>query len=624
MADWDREWERAWKAHPDNPWFHYQADVYADWTGAVGPIRVLKTDAFDEACGLVPLGGAAAAARIVHMDVSPRILAVAREGGGAPLACVTDVRRLAFRPGVFDLVFSPSTLDHFDDPAEISRAVAELAATLRPGGRLLVTLDNSANPILRLRGAVYRRTGPVGGVIPFPMGRTLSRRALTDLVAEAGLQVLESGYLLHAPRVVGLWLGEWAARGAHSRARRALRTLFGRFDRVAAALPSRRWTGHFVVADCYRPPGPLRSQRHPAIPWPVDAYLKLAMRMRCAYVRALPAPLMARIDPPLRQTLAVARRAAAVPLYLRQRIAEYSGRCGGTTARIALWGKPGSPRHLLDLVFDGEASSTWKGAMGLPRLLRDVDGTGTNADLLLAETTPALAGAFAARGFLIVPGMVRLGADVETLVATLARPSSSLASDMARMRRTGYRSDVWSYTRARSQFAYRRFIVPHAHSRFQAAAWVPAFDEIDRLFAAGLALAITRPGEADPDALGIVVPRGRLLWFVVLGTRDADPAVLAAGGLAALYHAAIRLAHERGMRWVDAGRCRPWRTDGVMRFKWKWGFRPTTDTSQTLEYGVKILRPESAAARRCAESGLIVRDGRRFLSMGPDGQLGAC
>jgi hypothetical protein len=54
-VDWDREWRGAWKAHRANPWFAYQADVYAAWsewrvqrTPANGS-NVLKTDAFDEA-----------------------------------------------------------------------------------------------------------------------------------------------------------------------------------------------------------------------------------------------------------------------------------------------------------------------------------------------------------------------------------------------------------------------------------------------------------------------------------------------------------------------------------------------------------------------------------------------
>jgi len=29
VVDRDLEWEKAWKAHPSNPWFRYQADAYA-------------------------------------------------------------------------------------------------------------------------------------------------------------------------------------------------------------------------------------------------------------------------------------------------------------------------------------------------------------------------------------------------------------------------------------------------------------------------------------------------------------------------------------------------------------------------------------------------------------------
>jgi SAM-dependent methyltransferase len=249
-VDWDAEWLVAWKAHRKNAWFGYQADVYARWLadgGAPPPRRLLKTDAFDEACGFRPLGDAAA----VLMDVSPRILRAARDGGHARLVA-TDVRRLAVRAGAFDVVFSPSSLDHFDDVRDIEAALRELHHALAPGGRLLLTLDNPANPVLRARAMVHWLAGRVGGLIPFAMGRTLERRRLRDLLARCGFDVVRIDYCIHVPRVVGLWLGEWAARrGDHDRATR-LRTTLGQLERVGTRLPIRRWTGHFVVADCRR------------------------------------------------------------------------------------------------------------------------------------------------------------------------------------------------------------------------------------------------------------------------------------------------------------------------------------------------------------------------------------
>src|ERR1041385_5552993 len=85
--DWDLEWQAAWKTHPNNPWFGYQAAVHARWLherlGTLrGDLRVLKTDAFDEACGFRSLTESLDGLCSVLMDVSPRILAHAAERRG--------------------------------------------------------------------------------------------------------------------------------------------------------------------------------------------------------------------------------------------------------------------------------------------------------------------------------------------------------------------------------------------------------------------------------------------------------------------------------------------------------------------------------------------------------------
>jgi hypothetical protein len=64
---------------------------------------------------------------------------------------------------------------------------------------------------------------------------------------------MESGYLIHAPRLLGLWLGEWAARrGAQAWASR-LHGWLWQWDRALAMTPVRRWSAHFVIAACRRP-----------------------------------------------------------------------------------------------------------------------------------------------------------------------------------------------------------------------------------------------------------------------------------------------------------------------------------------------------------------------------------
>jgi SAM-dependent methyltransferase len=625
-VDWDREWRAAWKAHPANPWFGYQADVYADWARRrliripSRARRMLKTDAFDEACRFHPLDEAFAGVRPVLMDISPLVLGEARSASGAEMiGAVTDVRCLAFRSGSFDLVFSPSTLDHFSDERDIAEALRELHRVLAPGGRLLVTLDNPANPIVGARRAIYRLTGPLGGVIPFAMGRTLSRARLVTLLNREGFEVLDSAYLVHAPRFLGLWLGELTARAGRGRLGARLRAVLRRVEWLAARLPSRRWSGHFVAADC-RPAGYLVTN---AGLQSVGRYRRLEHRLRCAYLGTVPAPILTRLDPPLRAAAAVVRRTLAVPLYLRQELAEWVGTSGGEPVRVMTWGKRGERRMLFDILFDAVPAPRWLGPASIANVGRAAAELSGDADMLIAETTPALGLILRRRGFLIVPSQVRFGGSPGDLLAAQVAADESLRSDLRRVRRTGYRIELWPYTPANCVTLYDGYVRPHAQARFAEDASAPSFDALERLFRVGQVVAILAPGAIEPDVLCLTLVRGQTMFVVVLGTRGGDLGVVRAGGLAALYDFVIRSAHERGLRWIDLGRSRPWRKDGVAHFKWKWGYRPMRDYTTTLDYAVKILRPASAAARRLTEQQVIVRDGHQFLVMSRQGLVAA-
>ena len=621
QVDWEHEWSTVWKPDAANVWFRYQADVYTDWVESPAPAaRVLKTDAFDEACGFRPL----ASARLVLMDVAPRILAEARRRLPGTPGCVTDVRQLAFRDAAFDLVFSPSTLDHFDDANDIGVALSELARVLRPGGTLLVTLDNPANPILRMRQAIRRRTAWVGRLAPYAAGRTLPLAALVAAAERAGLEVVARGWAVHTPRIAGLWLGEWAARGS-GRSARALRRLFGSIERLGGRVPTRGFTGHYVVAACRRPAKPMTTvQRESpglsaagagAVGW-----RWLEARLRSVWMRRVPAPVLGVVDPQMRRAAAVVRRAAAVPLYLRQPVAVYSGPCADETARVVVWGKPTSPLFLPALLFDAPPTITWQGPLLLSQVLRAA--ASLDADLLIAETTPALAPLFHRRGFLIVPGQVRFAASVASLGSHAAHPSKSLQSDRRLVRRVGYRVEISPYTTPLGRRCFEDYILPYALNRFGPDARPPDFWWFDLLVRSGFVIQVVAPGSHEADAIAVAVPRGRVLTFVSLGTRGGDPAIARAGAIHALYEATRTLAAERGFTSIDAGRCRPWRQDGVARYKWKRGYRPMMDGTQTLEHAVRILRPESQAARRLGEAGLLVRIGRRFRVLGPGGALG--
>ncbi len=224
--------------------------VAADLHGAT----VLKTDLFDEAFG----DGLAEwferrGNRMIGCDVAfstARGAARRAMSGGSVVSSVLD---LPFGGGKFDCVISDSTLDHFESEAEIRRSLEELSRVLCPNGILLLTMDNPRHPIVALRN-IFPAMWQKLGAVPYSVGMTCSARRLRQLLEAAGFEVIGTGAIMHAPRVLVVAICTWIERY------RGIREPGGwwlgwlkRFEKLGR-LPSREWTGHFVTAVARRRP----------------------------------------------------------------------------------------------------------------------------------------------------------------------------------------------------------------------------------------------------------------------------------------------------------------------------------------------------------------------------------
>lgn len=155
--------------------------------------HLLKTDLWDECKNTRILQWAARqGARPFGVDISEPTVRRARSefAADALRAVVSDVRRLPFRDGSFDAVYSMGTIEHFSDP-EV--AVRELHRVLRPGGRAAIGVPNRHDPFLRpLVVALLSRFG----LYAYGYERSFSRRALRAMVEDAGfVTVMETGIL---------------------------------------------------------------------------------------------------------------------------------------------------------------------------------------------------------------------------------------------------------------------------------------------------------------------------------------------------------------------------------------------------------------------------------------------
>jgi SAM-dependent methyltransferase len=165
----DTYWDwvgRIWSDRQLSPWRQFtdcqQLALIHNWLALPldSPFKLLKTDLFDEVAhrGLVKVL-LQYGMEVTGIDVSPVIVnqAVARNPGLNGV--LADVRQLPFAAELFDAVFSGSTLDHLESSAGIVAALEELGRVLKPGGRLILTMDNPENPLIRLRN------GPLLGLL---------------------------------------------------------------------------------------------------------------------------------------------------------------------------------------------------------------------------------------------------------------------------------------------------------------------------------------------------------------------------------------------------------------------------------------------------------------------------
>jgi SAM-dependent methyltransferase len=255
----------AWQdTHPQRLWRAYSDALHARllrrWLPAAEMHDVLKTDAFDEAVstGLFELL-AARAQRVWSVDISAQLVRAAQVRHPALYATCADVRRLPFADGMFDLIVSNSTLDHFSHWDDLVAAVRELYRVLKPGGTLLLTLDNLANPVIALRRILPFRLLHRLGLVPYYVGVTCGPLRLRRLLQQAGFTVHHSSVMLHCPRVLAIPLAGLLEKYASSATQRRYIRLLLAWEHLAV-WPVHFLTGHFLTVRALKPHHATRSR----------------------------------------------------------------------------------------------------------------------------------------------------------------------------------------------------------------------------------------------------------------------------------------------------------------------------------------------------------------------------
>lgn len=254
---WDDIGEDWCRRTPQRCWRAYSDTMARELVATRLPLdklgRLLKTDAFDEAvaAGVVPfLRGHGA--EVTAVDLSTQVLSGARTRyPGLPVAAA-DVRCLPFPNESFDTVLSFSTLDHFDARDDLGTALREIHRVMARRGRLLLTIDNEANPVVWLRNRLPYGLLKRLGLVPYRVGRTCRSSLLGRELMDCGFRIRSVSHVLHCPRVAAVAVSAMVDRLAGETGARRLHQALNAFE-VLARMPTSALTGYYIALLAEKP-----------------------------------------------------------------------------------------------------------------------------------------------------------------------------------------------------------------------------------------------------------------------------------------------------------------------------------------------------------------------------------
>jgi hypothetical protein len=246
------------------PVYQEYEKLIAQWSATHRLDYVLKTDLFEEATnapGLAPFSRVRTKF-FVGMDhsfvgVVKARMAMKRQCPDKDLFICCDVRHLPFKPDVFDLIISNSTLDHFTAKKFITISLKEIFRVTKRSAGLLLVLDNPLNPLIFIRNHLPYTLLKAIGLIPYYMGSLVSKQQLIQLMERIGFKIHRSSYISHCPRILLVGAEKMLTRLGNNSLRGRLIAIMERFERLRNS-PTRSVTAQFIMVE---------AAKHDHHPW---------------------------------------------------------------------------------------------------------------------------------------------------------------------------------------------------------------------------------------------------------------------------------------------------------------------------------------------------------------------
>lgn len=261
-----------------------------------------------------------------------------------------------------------------------------------------------------------------------------------------------------------------------------------------------------------------------------------------------------------------------------------SERSTGAAIAVTFAGPEGSKHYLSHLVFGGVRSERHvrlpRAWLADPRRLECMD-----ADAIVQETPSWQR--VEPPSFWIpcwVGGTLRM-VDAERR----RRQSVDVKKDMRRVRRLGVELEIAS-DRAGFETFYHDFYVPYVRAAYGDRSFLVPWTEVEAALPRCKLLWIRKDGERIAGQM-LLHEYGRVRTWC-LGVKEGRREWVEAGAIGAIYHLGLQHLASRGLEEVHLGASRPFLSDGVLRYKRKWGMRLVDHSANGFRF---TLQPGAAS-----------------------------
>jgi hypothetical protein len=252
------------------------------------------------------------------------------------------------------------------------------------------------------------------------------------------------------------------------------------------------------------------------------------------------------------------------------------------------------------------------GAWPVWRLPSTLKRMSASADLAIARVDRLSVRLFWQTNYLVVPEGVGSRLIVPEGPTRASRRNESLRADLRRIRRGRFTAEI-SHAEADYETFYHTMYVPYLRKRHGSLAFIRNEHHMRRAFRRGGILWVQRDGQRIAGDLFQL--RGGVLYALGVGTIGGDFMLMKEGVSAALYFFLIKYARERRCLYIDFGSSPPALTDGLLRYKRKWGCQLTAQPPTRYDYLLRWERPNEQVSEYLAHRALIFRKHGRLSAV---------